>query len=145
MTEKQKIAGAIFGIAIIASVGFGWKHFLSANACDHYGNEIKRLLDDQDNLLFTYGFFAEHTLTEDRQKDFKRLIEVKEPLVRVTVEHFSKTCRSSLRKSELIAFLKTYEIYLVTKQAFFKQSQRSGFDWIRDTFPFDPKIYKNID
>lgn len=138
MSEKQKIAGVICGIALIASMGFGWQFFLRANACSHYSNKIKQLMNDQDNLLFTFGFFAEHTLTEDRQNDFKKLIEVKEPLIKGTVEHFAKTCYSAVRKSDLITFLKGYEIYLITKQTFFKESQRSSFEWIRETFPYEP-------
>lgn len=137
MTEKQKIAGVIIGIALIASVGFGWQFFLRSNACDHYSNLIKQYMNAQDNLLFTFGFFAEH-LTEDRQNDFKKLIEVKEPLIKGTVEHFAKTCDSAVRKSDLITFLKGYEIYLITKQTFFKESQRSSFEWIRETFPYEP-------
>ena len=137
MTEKQKIAGAIFGLAVIASVGFGWSFFLKSSACEHYSGQIQQYMNAQDNLLFTFGFFSGQ-LTEDRRQDFKKLIEVKEPLIRGTVEHFAKTCDSAVGKSELIGFLKGYEIYLITKQTFFKESQRSSFEWIRETFPYEP-------
>ena len=45
-------------------------------------------MDNQDNLLLTYGLFAEHSLTEDKQKGFKKMIDLREPLIRANMEHF---------------------------------------------------------
>ncbi len=139
MTDKQKIAGLSFGIVAIAALGFGWNFFLKFNTCNQTGNEIVRLMDNQDDLLYTYGFFAD-SLTEDRQLSFRKLIETKEPLIKARVECFQKACRTDFRKYELSGFLKGYELYLLTKQTLFKESQFSGIQWIRDHFPFEPRL-----
>ena len=102
-------------------------------------------MNNQDNLLYTYGFFGEKILTEYKQIDFRKLIDAKEPTIRTSIENFKESCRSRSRQSELSFFLKNYETYLVTKQTLFKESQRTGSNWIRDNVPIDPAIYKPTD
>ena len=140
MTDKQKIAGLGFGLAVITAVGFGWNWFLKFNDCNQSRSDIVRLMDNQDDLLYTYGFFAEHSLTEDRQLSLRKLIETKEPLIKARVESFQKACRTASRKHELSGFLKGYELYLLTKQTLFKESQFSGIQWVREHFPFEPRL-----
>ena len=102
-------------------------------------------MDNQDNLLYNYGFFAEQSLTEDRQADFRKLIDAKEPSIKTRIENFKESCISSLRKGQLNSMLKSYELYLIAKQSLFKESQQRGFNWIRDNIPIDPDFYKPKD
>ena len=137
MTDKNKLIIGSFLIlfTIIGSAGFGWDHFLKSNACDQTRSEINRLMDNQDNLLLTYGLFAEHSLTEDKKLGFQKLIDMREPLLRVNIEHFKEKCRSKQRKQELIGFLKGYDIYILTKKNLLKENEYQNTKWIREHYP----------
>ena len=144
MIDKKKMIIGNFVLCFLAILflGLGWNWFLKFNECNQSHNNIDRLIDNQDNLLFIYGFFAEKSLTEDRQKDLRKIIEVKEPLITTNIEHFKKKCRSGFRKNNLAFILKSYQTYLLTKQSLFKENQRKGLKWVSDNFPVDPKVFK---
>ena len=137
MTYKNKLILGNFLIlfTIIGAGGFGWNHFLKSNSCDHFSNDIKRLMDNQDNLLMTYSLFANHNLTEDKQLAFQKLADMREPLIRASVENFKKNCQSKFRKTELSTFVKSYEIYTITKQHLFKQNEYHNNKWLREHYP----------
>ena len=94
-------------------------------------------MDNQDNLLMTYGFFADHNLTKDKQIAFQKLVDMKEPLIRASVENFKQNCQTGFRKQELIGFLKSYEIYTFTKERLFKQNEYHNNKWIREHYPYE--------
>ena len=135
MTDKSKlILGGFFILfTAIGAGGFGWQWFLNSDVCDKTHSEIKRLMDNQDNFLLTYGLFAEYSLTEDQQAGFKKMIDLREPLIRFTMKSFKEKCK--YRKQEILAIFKFFEIYLVTKKAFFKDSQSGNYKWLRDNHP----------
>ena len=139
MTTKYKLVIGVFIICFtaIGAGGFGWNWFLKTNACDHYSNDIKRLMDDQDHLLMTYGLFAKDSLTEDKQLSFQKIVDIKEPLIRASVENFKQNCQSDFREKELITFLKSYEIYTFTKERLFKQNEYHNNKWIREHYPYE--------
>ena len=136
MKYKNKIIIGNFFImfAIIGAGGFGWNWFLSYNGCNQASNEIHRIMDNQDDLLMTYGLFAKHSLTEDKQLAFHKLIDIKEPLLRVHIEHFKDKCQS--REKELLGFLKGFEIYIVSKQQILKQNEYQNNKWLKEQYPY---------
>ena len=81
----------------------------------------------------TYGLFANQSLTEDKQLAFQKLIDMREPLLRVHIEHFKETCQS--REKELITFLKGYEIYIISKQHILKQNEYNNNKWLKEHYP----------
>ena len=94
-------------------------------------------MDNQDNLLLTYGLFAEHSLTEDKKIGFQKLIDMREPLLRVNIEHFKEKCQSNSNKRELIGFLKGYDIYILTKKNLLKENEYQNTKWIREHYPYE--------
>ena len=141
MTYKQRFVSLFLFILLICSGGLGWNLFLKSNDCNHFNYDIKRLMDNQSNLLLTYGLFAEHSLTKDAQKSFKKMIDLKEPLIRSKIESFQKMCRSRLRTTQVKTLFKSFEMYVVTKQKVFKESQWVSLNWLRKNIPVDPSAY----
>ena len=139
MTDKNKliIGGFLILFTAIGAGGFGWNYFLKFNRCNQSHYDISRLMDDQDNLLFTYSLFGDHSLTENKQTDFRKLVDMREPLIKAHVEHFKKHCQTGFRKKELIAILKNYETYTFTKEFLFKQSEYHNNKWIREHYPYE--------
>ena len=135
MTDKNKLIFGVFFILFtaIGAGGVGWKWFLNSNSCDHFSNNIKRLMDNQDNLLLIYGLFAEHSLTKNKQTNFKQMIDLREPLIRANMEHFKENCK--YRKKEILATFNFFEIYLVTKKALYKDTQSGNYNWLRQNHP----------
>ena len=139
MTYQKKLTLGVFLLIFtaIGAGGFGWNWFLMFNDCNQTKHEINRLMDNQDNLLLTYGLFAEHSLTEDKKLGFQKLIDMREPLLRVNIEHFKETCRSNMRTQELIGFLKGYDIYILTKKNLLKDNEYHNNKWIREHYPYE--------
>ena len=139
MTDKKKliIGGFLILFTVIGASGFGWNYFLISNECNQARLEINRIMDNQDNLLMTYGLFSEHSLTEDKQLAFHKLIDIKEPLLRVNIEHFKETCKSKNRERELIGFLKGFEIYIISKQHILKENEYQNNKWLREQYPYE--------
>ena len=135
MTDKNKLILGAFLILFtaIGAGGFGWKWFLKSDICNQTHNEINLLMNNQDNLLLIYGLFAEHSLTEKQQDDFQRVVDLREPLIRANLEYFKEKC--PYRKQEVLAVFKFFEVYLITKKAFFKDSQSGNYKWLRDNHP----------
>ena len=141
MTQKQQIVALSFFILLLFAGGFGWQTFLNSNSCHYFNSDISRLMDNQNFFLLSYGLFSEHNLTEDKQKSFRKIIELKEPSIKSKIENFQKLCRSNFRKNQLITMFKSFEMYLVTKQNLFNDNQVLGFNWIRKNIPVDQSIY----
>ena len=139
MTYKNKLTLGIFLLLFIAigAGGFGWNWFLGYDLCNKTSYEIRRVMDNQDNLLLTYGLFAEHSLTEDKKLGFQKLIDMREPLLRANIEHFKDKCHSKLRTKELIGFLKGYDIYILTKKNLLKENEYQNTKWIREHYPYE--------
>ena len=135
MTDKNKLIFGVFFICFtaIGAGGFGWKWFLNSNSCDQAHNELNRLMDNQDNFLLIYGLFAEHSLTEDQQKGFQKMVDLREPLIRVNLKHFKENC--PYRKTDILAVFKFFEVYLVTKKALYKDTQSGNYKWLRENHP----------
>lgn len=145
MKNKYKIAGLLFGLSVIASMGFGMNRLIAYNDCNHILSNIKNTINNQENLLFMYNLFSDQNLTEKKQKAFKKLIELKEAPLKVSIESFKKSCQSKIRKDELNFSLRGYETYLIAKQSLFKESQRTSLNWIRDRVYTDPAVFKVTD
>lgn len=139
MTDKNKLIIGSFLIlfTLIGAGGFGWNWFLNFNDCNNMSNEINRLTDIQGNLLFTYGLFAEKELSDKQKEGLRKYIDLKEPMSKSFIEDFSKKCQSDFQKVKLTYILKGYELYLMTKQGLFNESQSLEFLWIRKNFPFE--------
>ena len=139
MTYKNKLIFSFFLIIFtaIGAGGFGWNWFLMFNECNQARHEINRLMDNQDNLLLTYGLFAEHSLTEDKKLGFQKLIDMREPLLRANVEHFKEHCHSKSNQRELIGFLKGYDIYILSKKNLLKENEYQNTKWIREHYPYE--------
>ena len=135
MTDKSKlILGGFFILfTAIGAGGFGWQWFLKSHRCDNSHNEINRLMDNQDNLLLTYGLFAEHNLTKNQKEGFRKMIDLREPLIRVNLEFFKEDCK--YRKADILAVFKFFEVYLVTKKALYKDTQSGNYKWLRENHP----------
>ena len=135
MTDKKRLIIGSFLILFtaIGASGFGWNYFLNSNTCTHARHEINRIMDNQDDLLMTYGLFAKDSLSEDKQLAFHKLIDIKEPLLRVHIEHFKDKCQS--REKELLGFLKGFEIYIVSKQQILKQNEYQNNKWLKEQYP----------
>ena len=145
MTNKNKTAGLLFALAMIVSMGFGMNRLFVYNDCNHSLGNIENTINNQENLLFIYNLFSDQSLAEKKQKAFKKLIELKEAPLKLSIENFKNTCQSKLRKNELNFVLKGYETYLITKQSLFQESQRTSLNWIRDRFYIDPDYFKVTD
>ena len=141
MTYKEKLVGLSLFIMLLFAGGIGWQAFLNSHDCDYYHSDISRLIDNQDILLLSYGLFAGHSLTKEKQKSFREIIELKEPLIKSKIDNFQKICRSGFRETQLITMFKSFEMYLTTKQSMFNENQWTGFNWIRKNVPVDPSIY----
>ena len=97
-------------------------------------------MDKQSDLLLIYGLFAEKDLERDKQLGLRKYISLKEPVIKVSIEYFLKSCRSKVFQRQLFSMLKNFELYALTKQNVFKESQAKNLKWIRDTYPFDPSF-----
>ena len=139
MKDKNKLIIGSFLIffTMIGAVGFGWNWFLHYHHCDKIESEISRLSDSRHTLLLIYGLFSEKGLGHERRAGFRKYIDLNEPALKAYIEDFKDTCRSKAQKSKLTHILKEYELYLMTKQGFFKESQQREFLWIRKNFPYE--------
>ena len=127
----------VFLSMAIGAAGFAWKWSLAFNNCNIIESEIARLSDNRHTLLLIYGLFSEKGLGHERRAGFRKYIDLNEPTLKVYIETFKDTCRSKAQKSKLTHILKEYELYLVTKQGFFKENQQREFLWIRKNFPYE--------
>ena len=139
MKDKTKLIIGSFLIlfTLIGAVGFGWNWFLNHEYCEKIESEISRLSDNRHTLLLIYGLFSEKGLGNERRAGFRKYIDLNEPALKLYIENFKDKCRSKANKSKLTHILKEYELYLVTKQGFFKESQQREFLWIRKNFPYE--------
>ena len=139
MTDKNKliIGGFLILFVAIGAAGWAWQWNLNFNNCNEISDEINRLSDNQHNLLFTYGLFSEKNLNDKKKAGFRKYIDLRELMSKAFIEDFSKNCRSKFHKTKLSYILKQYELYLMTKQGLFKESQNLQFLWLRKNFPYE--------
>ena len=139
MADKNKLIIGSFLIlfTLIGALGFGWNWFLVNDDCEKIEGEIARLSDNRYMLLLIYGLFSDKELGHEKRAGFRKYIDLNEPGLKFHIETFKDTCRSKAQKSHLTHILKEYELYLMTKQGFFKESQQREFLWIRKNFPYE--------
>ena len=70
----------------------------------------------------------------------KKVLENREPRIQQAIEFYRENCQRPAHKARLSFMLKGYELYLLTKQGVYKDSEAAGFDWIRKTLPLDPRF-----
>ena len=142
MTKKQTLVSLLFVFMAITSFGLVWNWFLKFNECNLRSETTQRLMDNQEDILFTFRIIKDRTLKEDSQKTFEKYINLKEIMIKGYIEHFAESCQSRLNRNRLITILKSFELYLVAKQSLFKENQ--NFNWLRGLIPFEP-VYENYE
>ena len=65
------------------------------------------------------------------------IIVSKEVPIRSRIEDFKGRCHTKLRKMQLRTMLTGFHWYFITKQAVFKEDQRSSFRWIQKNYPYE--------
>ena len=108
-----------------------------SNHCDYLDSTIQRHIDDISDLLISYAFIASPILDKDRKQAFEMIIVSKEVPIRKRIEHFKERCHTELRKMQLRTMLTGFQLYFTTKQAVFKEDQRSAFRWIQKNYPYE--------
>ena len=63
------------------------------------------------------------------------MVSNREALIKNKVSYFIKTCKLKTHRQSLAYFVKSYEIYLTTKQRLF--DERQDFTWHRDLYPVE--------
>ena len=116
----------------------GWQVFYSFNACERQARDVEMIADDQDSLLYSVFLFGESMKAEKRQAA-KEVLENRELRIQQAIENYAGDCRRAAHKARLSFMLKGYELYLLTKQAVYKDSEAAGFDWIRKPLPINPR------
>ena len=142
MTKKQTLVSLFLVFIAITSFSLAWKWFLKFNECNLRSETTQRLMDNQEYILFTLRIIKDRTLKKDRQKTFEKYINLKEGMIKGYIEHFAESCRSKINRDRLMTILKSFELYLVTKQSLFKKNQ--DFKWLRGLTPFDP-VYEDYE
>ena len=139
MKDKNKliIGGFLILFMAIGAAGFAWKWSLAFNNCNIIESEIARLSDNRHTLLLIYRLFSEKNLNNKQKSVFRKYIDLNEPALKTYIEDHKNKCRAKIHKSKLTHILKEYELYLMTKQGLFKESQQREFLWIRKNFPYE--------
>ena len=131
MTKKQTlsfIALWFFTIGLF-SLGFVW--LIDFSDCTGRERAIDRVMDNQTTALFDFLFNKKGKgLSQLDLAAVEGLIEKKEEMIRMKVEHFKKSCRSRRNRATLVSILNQYRSYLYLKQKILNEKQ--DFTWLED-------------
>ena len=130
MTKKQTFSFVFLWLFTIGTFGLGFSWLVSSGSCDLRAQDISRLTDNQDDLLLSYK-----TFDSSDQEGLRAIINQKENLIKIKIEHFKEFCHSKRYKRQLVSILKLYGIYLLTKQVTLHEKQ--DFDWHQSLFPVE--------
>lgn len=137
ITQKQQNVALLLFILSTVCAGIAWNGFLKSNSCAYLDSTIQRHIDDISDFLINYAFIASPILDKERKKAFEKIIVSKELPIKRRIEDFKETCHTELRKMQLRTMLTGFQFYFTTKQAVFKEDQRSSFRWIQKNYPYE--------
>ena len=139
-TERRLIIGTFVSLYLfVFATWAGWKVFYNFESCATQARYIERIADDQQDLVFSVWIFGDG-IKDNKKAGVKHYLEKAEPRIQKAIERYAGDCQSKMQKNRLRVMLRGYELYLMTKQNVYKDSEAAGFDWIRKTLPLDPRF-----
>ena len=138
--ERRLIIGTFVSLYFFVFFSWvGWESFHKFDDCKDQARDIERIADDQQDMVFSIWIFGDG-IKDNKKAGVKHYLEKSEPRVQNAIERYAKDCQGKAAKNRLRIMLKGYELYLLTKQGVYKDSEAAGFDWIRKTLPLDARF-----
>ncbi len=139
-SERKLIIGAFALLYVfVAATWAGWKVFYKFHDCQDQARDIERSADDTSNLIFSVWIFG-GSMPANKKAAAKFYLGKAEPSWQKAIERYAADCRDRAAQTKLAFMLRGYELYLVTKQAVYDDSEAAGLDWIRKTMPIDAML-----
>ena len=139
-SERKLIFGNFFFLSfLVATTWAGWKVFYKFHDCQDQARTIEGISDDKTNLIFSVWIFGD-SMPANKKAAAKFYLGKGEPRWQKAIERYAENCRDRAAKDRLVFMLKGYELYLMTKQNIYKDTEAPGLDWIRKTMPIDAML-----
>ncbi len=136
-TERKLIFGNFFFLFfLVATTWAGWKVFYKFHDCQDQARDIARTSDDQTDLVFSVWIFGD-SMPANKKAAVKFYLGKGEPRWQKAIERYAENCRDRAAKDRLVFMLKGFELYLITKQNIYKDTEAPGLDWIKKNMPID--------
>ena len=138
MTSERKLIFGTIGLlyVFVAATWAGWKVFYKFHDCRDQARSIEMVADDKSSLIFSVWIFGD-SLPANKKAAVKFYLGKGEPRWQKAIERYAEKCRDKPAKTKLAFMLKGYELYLITKQNIYKDTEAPGLDWIKKTMPID--------
>ena len=138
MTSERKLIFGTIGLlyVFVAFTWLGWETFYKFNDCENQARDIARTSDDQTDLVFSVWIFGD-SMPANKKAGIKHYLGKAEPRWQKAIERYAENCRDRAAKDRLVFMLKGYELYLMTKQNIYKNTEAPGLDWIKKNMPID--------
>ena len=139
-TERKLIFGTFIALYFfIFATWAGWRSFHKFNNCQDQARIIEHLSDDQTDLVFSVWIFGDG-MKANKKAAIKHYLGKSELRLQNAIEYYAEKCRLKAQKNRLRSMIQNYELYLITKQRIYEDTEIDGFSWIRKIQPIDPRL-----
>ena len=141
MTAERKLIFGTFGLLylFIFASWLGWRSFHKFNNCETQARSIEALSDDQTDLVFSVWIFGDG-MKANKKAAIKHYLGKSEMRLQNAIESYKEECQLKAQKNRFRDMIQAYNLYLITKQRIYEDTEIDGFSWIRKVQPIDPRL-----